>query len=112
MADLVRRARRAFTLVELLVVIAIIGVLVWMPLPAVQPAREVARRIKRSNSVKPVGLACQTHHDSLGIFPDGGENWSTLAFPRTFQQGSPATAPSQNWGWGYQILPYIEQTNV
>ncbi|HZN34238.1 MAG TPA: DUF1559 domain-containing protein [Pirellulaceae bacterium] len=112
MSDLVRQGRRAFTLVELLVVIAIIGVLVALLLPAVQAAREAARRIKCSNSVKQFGLAFQTHHDSLGIFPDGGENWSTLAFPRTFQQGSPATAPNQNWGWGYQILPYIEQTNV
>jgi prepilin-type N-terminal cleavage/methylation domain-containing protein/prepilin-type processing-associated H-X9-DG protein len=107
-----KRTTAAFTLVELLVVIAIIGVLVALLLPAVQAARESARRIKCSNSVKQFGLAFQTHHDSLGIFPDGGENWSVVAFPRTFQQGGPATAPNQNWGWGYQILPYIEQTNV
>jgi prepilin-type N-terminal cleavage/methylation domain-containing protein/prepilin-type processing-associated H-X9-DG protein len=107
-----RPGRGAFTLVELLVVIAIIGVLVALLLPAVQAARESSRRIKCANSVKQFGLAFQTHHDVLGIFPDGGENWSVLAFPRTFKQGSPATAPDQHWGWGYQILPYIEQTNV
>ncbi len=113
------RHRRAFTLVELLVVIAIIGVLVALLLPAVQAAREASRRSKCMNSLRQFGLAFQNHHDLLGIFPDGGENWSPIAYPRSFQQGSsttqqgsPATAPNQNWGWGYQILPYIEQSNV
>jgi prepilin-type N-terminal cleavage/methylation domain-containing protein/prepilin-type processing-associated H-X9-DG protein len=103
---------RAFTLVELLVVIAIIGVLVALLLPAVQAAREASRRSKCSNSLRQFGLAFHNHHDTLNIFPDGGENWSPTAYPRSMKQGAPATAPDQNWGWGYQILPYVEQTNV
>lgn len=104
--------RRGFTLVELLVVIAIIGVLVALLLPAVQSAREASRRSKCMNSLRQFGLAFQNHHDTLQIFPDGGENWSPTAYPRSMQQNNPATAPNQNWGWGYQILPYIEQTAV
>jgi prepilin-type N-terminal cleavage/methylation domain-containing protein len=101
-----------FTLVELLVVIAIIGVLVALLLPAVQAARESSRRSKCSNNLRQFGLAFQNHHDVIGIFPDGGENWDPVAWPRSIVAGAPATAPKQNWGWGYQILPYIEQANV
>jgi prepilin-type N-terminal cleavage/methylation domain-containing protein/prepilin-type processing-associated H-X9-DG protein len=107
-----RLGRLGFTLVELLVVIAIIGVLVALLLPAVQAAREASRRSKCSNSLRQFGLAFHSHHDTLGIFPDGGENWDPVAWPRIMSGGAPATAPKQNWGWGYQILPYIEQTNV
>jgi prepilin-type N-terminal cleavage/methylation domain-containing protein len=107
-----RRAKSAFTLVELLVVIAIIGVLVALLLPAVQAAREASRRSKCTNNLRQFGLAVQNHHDVLNIFPDGGENWDPVAWPRSMAGGSPATAPKQNWGWGYQILPYIEQGNV
>ena len=104
--------RSGFTLIELLVVIAIIGILIALLLPAVQKVREAANRVQCANNLKQIGLAFQTHHDSHGYFPDGGEYWDPIAAPRTFSGGTPSIAPNQNWGWGYQILPYMEQENL
>ena len=87
-----------FTLVELLVVIAIIGVLVALLLPAVQAARESARRTQCANNLKQFGLAFQNHHDTYGRLPSAG-NGTT---------GNPPT-DRREWGWGYEVLPYIEQ---
>jgi len=101
---------RGFTLIELLVVIAIIGVLVALLLPAVQAAREAARRTQCANHLKQMGLGFQNHHDVLKAFPSGGNKYSV--FPRTIVNGGPATYETQHWSWGYQLLPYIEQTNL
>ena len=100
--------RHAFTLVELLVVIAIIGILVALILPAVQMARESARRTECANNLRQLGIACQNHHDTFGLFPDGGESYTSN---RSLTSGGlpPKTAPQQDWGWLYQILPFMEQ---
>lgn len=105
-----RRLRHGFTLIELLVVIAIIAVLVGLLLPAVQRVRESANVTKCGNQLKQMGIAFQHHHEVQGSFPSGGNTWTSF---RTFSpNGYPAVVNQQNWGWAYQILPYMEQDNL
>lgn len=98
--------RRAFTIVELLVVIAIIAILVGLLLPAVQSAREAARTMQCRNHIKQISLAVHLHENQYKRFPDGGLDWHS---DRSMTNGVPEVTPRQNWGWLYQILPFIEQ---
>ena len=76
-----RLHRAAFTLVELLTVVAIVGVLVALLLPAVQSAREAARRVACGNNVRQLALGCLQHHDQQGFFPSGGWGWCWTGDP-------------------------------
>lgn len=90
------RSLRGFTLVELLVVIAIIGILVGLLLPAVQAAREAARRMQCSNNLKQLGLAFHNHHDTFKSFPTGGQD----------------LRGGYLMGWAPRLFPYFEQGNL
>lgn len=90
--------RRGFTLVELLVVIAIIGVLVALLLPAVQAAREAARRLSCKNNLKNVALSCLNYESSRGTLPPGSVNTNIVS--------------GSGLGWMVHILPYVEQASV
>jgi prepilin-type N-terminal cleavage/methylation domain-containing protein/prepilin-type processing-associated H-X9-DG protein len=99
--------RHAFTLVELLVVIAIIGVLVSLLLPAVQMARESARRTQCTNNLRQVGLAIHLYHDSLGRFPSG-----YVGDPTHPARDSETLDGPPGWAWGALLLPYLEANNL
>ena len=96
-----RSNRAGFTLVELLVVIAIIGVLIGLLLPAVQAARESARRTQCSNNLKQLGLALQNYHETRKQLPEGWLADSTSG------DGDGDEGPG--WGWASRILSYVEE---
>jgi prepilin-type N-terminal cleavage/methylation domain-containing protein/prepilin-type processing-associated H-X9-DG protein len=101
-----RRTRTGFTLIELLVVIAIIGVLIGLLMPAVQQIREAARRVQCANNLKQLALGCINHHTQTRQLPTGGWGWSWNGDP---DRGINRYQPG---GWGFNILPYIEQSTL
>lgn len=94
--------RQAFTLVELLVVIAIIGILVALLLPAVQMAREAARRMQCSNNLKQIGIAMHNHHDTYKKMPGG--YW--------YKGANVGWSWKSAWSWNVQLMPFMEQGAV
>jgi prepilin-type N-terminal cleavage/methylation domain-containing protein/prepilin-type processing-associated H-X9-DG protein len=100
------RRAYAFTLVELLVVIAIIGILVALLLPAIQAAREAARRTQCKNNLRQIALACLNHESTHKTFPHGGWGWHWMGDP------DKGFGPQQPGGWIYQATPYLEEEAV
>jgi prepilin-type N-terminal cleavage/methylation domain-containing protein/prepilin-type processing-associated H-X9-DG protein len=93
-----RRVLKGFTLIELLVVIAIIGILVALMLPAIQAAREAARRTECSSNLKQLGVAIHNYHDTYGRMPPG------------FMAVDHLGQVKGGWAWGVFLMPFIEQS--
>lgn len=97
---------KAMTLVELLIVIAIISLLIQLAIPAVQAARESARRVSCQNNLRQMGVAAQLHVAATQRFPTGGWHWDWVGDP---DRGNDQRQPG---GWIYNLLPYLEQKAI
>jgi prepilin-type N-terminal cleavage/methylation domain-containing protein/prepilin-type processing-associated H-X9-DG protein len=113
-ATISSRPRRGFTLIELLVVIAIIGILVSLLLPAVQAARESARRMQCLNNLKQIGLALHNYESTNRCFPPAYVQGSGVATGVAYGINYPDDGSNgvTGWGWGALLLPFIEQGNL
>ena len=100
-----RFVRKGFTLVELLVVIAIIGILAGLLLPAIQQAREAARRMNCSSNMRQLAVAAHNYHDTFKTLPSGFVSSHPAGAPNTYTQLG-------HWSWGALILPQIEQSAI
>ena len=105
------QGRGGFTLIELLVVIAIIGLLIALLLPAIQAARESARRIQCANNLKQLGLAIHNYEGAHTVLPPGYASDSHRTPPPPLRNPQTWDAPP-GWGWGAYLLPYLEQSNI
>lgn len=101
-----KTSRSAFTIIELLVCIAVIGILMALLLPAVQMARESARRVQCQNNLKQLSLAVIQHEDTFNVYPSNGWGYQWMGDP---DRGSGIKQPG---GWIYQILPFIERADM
>ena len=101
-----RSRHTGFTLIELLIVIGIMGLLFQLLLPAVQAARESARRTQCGNNMKQIGLAFQLHNESQGYLPSSGWGYRWTGDPDR------GYGPEQPGGWGYNVLDYVEQSRI
>lgn len=98
--------RKGFTLLELLIVIAIISLLLQIVIPAVEGAREAARRSQCSNNLRQITLSIQNHHDAFGYYPSSGWGWQWVGHPdRGYGKDQPG-------GWAYNILSFIDERSI